>query len=45
MIDVDSAPIGDGSVGPIVKRLQQAYFETVTGVKEDTHGWLTAVEV
>ena len=45
VIDVDGAPIGDGSVGPIVKRLQQAYFETVTGVKEDTHGWLTAVEV
>ena len=32
VIDVDSAPIGNGEVGPIVKRLQQAYFETVTGI-------------
>ncbi len=44
LIDVDGAPIGNGEVGPIVKRLQQAYFELVTGAKDDTRGWLTAVE-
>jgi len=45
VIDVDSAPIGNGEVGPIVKRLQQAYFETVTGIGEDPRGWLTIVEI
>lgn len=44
VIDVDGAPIGDGTVGPIVKKLQQAYFEAVTGVGDDPHQWLTAVE-
>ena len=27
VIDVDGAPIGNGEVGPIVKRLQQAYLD------------------
>ena len=45
VIDVDSAPIGNGEVGPIVKRLQQAYFEMVSGIGEDPRGWLTAVEI
>jgi branched-chain amino acid aminotransferase len=44
VINVDGAPIGNGEVGPIVKRLQQAYFETVTGIGDDPRGWLTSVE-
>ncbi|MEC7537198.1 MAG: branched chain amino acid aminotransferase, partial [Pseudomonadota bacterium] len=45
VIDVDGAPIGNGEVGPIVKRLQQAYLDIVTGVREDARGWLTEVEI
>jgi branched-chain amino acid aminotransferase len=45
VIDVDGAPIGNGEVGPIVKRLQKVYFETVTGISEEPRGWLTAVEI
>ena len=45
VINIDGAQIGDGTVGPIVKRLQSAYFETVTGITQDRHNWLTEVEV
>ena len=45
VIDVDGAPVGDGKVGPIVKRLQKAYSALVTGAGDDPHGWLTEVEV
>ena len=45
VIDIDGAPIGSGTTGPIVKRLQASYFETVTGGTKDRHRWLTEVEV
>ena len=45
VIDIDGAQIGDGTVGPIVKRLQSAYFETVTGITQDRHNWRTEVKV
>ena len=44
VIDIDGAPIGSGTTGPIVKRLQASYFETVTGGTKDRHRWLTEVE-
>ena len=44
VINIDGAPIGNGTAGPIVKQLQASYFETVTGVTKDRHRWLTEVE-
>lgn len=44
VIDVDGAPIGTGEVGPIVQRLQKAYFDLVTGATNDPRDWLTEVK-
>jgi branched-chain amino acid aminotransferase len=40
---IDKIPIGDGSIGPITKRLQKEFFAITSGDKEDRHGWLTYV--
>ena len=40
---IDGIPVGNGAIGPMAKRLTEIYFETVTGAREDTRGWLTAV--
>lgn len=40
---VDKIAIGDGTVGPVTRRLQQAYFAAVKGEAPDTRGWLTPV--
>ena len=40
---VDRIQIGAGKRGPITAVLQQAFFDTVKGVREDRYGWLTAV--
>ena len=40
---VDKIAVGDGTVGPVTRRLQQAYFAAVKGEAPDTHGWLTYV--
>ena len=40
---VDRVPIGSGSRGPITQRLQQAFFDVVSGRTDDPHGWLTPV--
>jgi branched-chain amino acid aminotransferase len=40
---IDHIPIGDGSVGPVTKQLQQEFFAITSGEKEDRHGWLTFV--
>jgi branched-chain amino acid aminotransferase len=41
--EVDHRPIGDGSVGPITRKLQQRYFDVVKGA-DDTHPeWLAKV--
>jgi branched-chain amino acid aminotransferase len=41
---VDRIPVGTGSRGPIVERLQKEFFAIVEGRVEDRHGWLTPVE-
>lgn len=41
--DIDGSPIGDGKPGDLTKKLQKAYFDVVTGVTEDTRGWLTEI--
>ena len=40
---IDNIPVGDGSVGPITKQLQEEFFAITSGEKEDRHGWLTYV--
>ncbi len=38
---VDGIPVGAGCRGPLTEKIQQVFFETVRGQREDTHGWLT----
>ncbi len=40
---VDKIPVGKGTVGPVTKALQKAYFAAVRGESPDLHGWLTPV--
>jgi branched-chain amino acid aminotransferase len=40
---VDRIPIGCGSRGPVTARIQQKFFEAVSGDAEDRHQWLTFV--
>lgn len=42
--EVDNRKIGSGRPGPITKRLQQAYLDTVNGRNESNMKWLTVVE-
>ena len=41
---VDHLPIGDGTRGPITKRIQDAFFGLFDGSTKDQWGWLQAVE-
>jgi branched-chain amino acid aminotransferase len=40
---IDKVPIGSGTRGPITKKLQDIFFEIVSGEAEDKYGWLTYV--
>jgi branched-chain amino acid aminotransferase len=40
---VDRIPVGNGGCGPITKKLQDAFFETVRGKNAKHKGWLTPV--
>ena len=40
---VDKILVGGGTVGPITKALQKAYFSEARGEVPDRHGWLTPV--
>ena len=42
---VDRIEIGDGSVGPISKRISEEYMGIAHGLKPDRFGWLTQVKV
>jgi branched-chain amino acid aminotransferase len=42
--EVDDRQIGRGSVGPITKELQTAYFDHVKGAATDHHEWLAFVD-
>ncbi len=41
---VDRIPVGDGRVGPVTRRLQEAFFDVIEGRERDRHGWLFPVE-
>ncbi|MDA3915069.1 branched-chain amino acid transaminase [Oleiagrimonas sp.] len=40
---VDRTAVGDGTVGPVTRALQDAFFGLFDGRTEDRWGWLTAV--
>ncbi len=42
---VDRIQVGAGTCGPITRKIQQTFFDIVTGRAPDTHGWLTYLEV
>jgi branched-chain amino acid aminotransferase len=41
---IDRVTIGTGTRGPVTKKLQDRFFEIVSGEKEDKYGWLTYVK-
>ncbi len=41
--EVDDRPVGDGTVGPITKRAQKLFMDTVTGRNPDRAEWLEYV--
>jgi branched-chain amino acid aminotransferase len=41
---VDKIQVGAGRRGPITEKIQQTFFDIITGESEDTFGWLAAVE-
>ena len=41
--EVDNRPIGEGTVGPITKKLQDRFFDVVKGTDTTHSEWLTAV--
>lgn len=43
IISIDRLPVGDGCVGPLVRKLQARYFSVVTGETGEHSHWLTPV--
>ncbi len=41
---IDNITIGNGKAGEITKKLQQCFFDILSGEKEDRFGWLTLVK-
>lgn len=37
---IDRLPVGNAKVGPVTRRLQEAFFEVIEGRTRDRHGWL-----
>jgi branched-chain amino acid aminotransferase len=42
---VDRVTVGNGTRGPITKRIQDEFFALTGGKKADRHGWLTPIGV
>jgi branched-chain amino acid aminotransferase len=40
---VDRLPVGDGTPGPVTRKLQRRFLDLVNGRADDRHGWLTYV--
>ncbi len=43
ILSIDRLPVGKGEVGPVTKKLQEAYFAAVRGAAPGRAGWLTPV--
>jgi len=37
---IDRLPVGNAKVGPVTRRLQEAFFDVIEGRTRDRHGWL-----
>jgi branched-chain amino acid aminotransferase len=42
---IDRLPVGNGSVGPMTRKLQAAFFDVIEGRSSDRHGWLFPITV
>lgn len=40
---VDRISIADGTIGPLTRKIQQVFMDTVYGRNDDPHGWLTYI--
>ena len=45
VVEVDDRPVGTGSIGPVVERLQELYFKAARGGWDDYADWTVSVEV
>src|ERR687897_430538 len=45
VVQIDDRPIGTGSIGPVVERLQELYFKAARGGWDEYSGWAVTVEV
>ena len=43
IVSVDRIKVGNGTPGPVTRRLQQTFFDVINGTAPDTYGWLTYV--
>jgi branched-chain amino acid aminotransferase len=43
VVEIDGYRVGEGAMGPVTSRLQQAYFDVVRGRAPAPDGWLTSV--
>ena len=39
ILDIDGLPVGTGSIGPVVTRLKEAYFQVTKGEVDDYAEW------
>jgi branched-chain amino acid aminotransferase len=45
VLEIDRRPVGDGSTGPITKKLQELYFKAITGRLPKYAHWCTPVQL
>jgi branched-chain amino acid aminotransferase len=45
VVEVDDRPVGTGSIGPVVERLQELYFKAARGEWDEYADWTIAIEV
>jgi branched-chain amino acid aminotransferase len=41
---IDRIPVGNGTVGPVTKQLQESFFDIIEGRARDRYGWLFPIE-
>jgi branched-chain amino acid aminotransferase len=40
---IDKIVIGPGTCGPVTRKLQESFFATIRGERDDVHHWLSYV--
>ncbi len=43
VVAIDHYPIGDGAIGPVTRRIQQAYHDAIRAIDRRWQSWLTPV--